>query len=133
MSMTDHEAKLIGVSAAWEVWSGHLLETRRIAGVNAACGDYATADQERRANELLLQQHYEAYARARVQIAIAEALDGLDTSAEFDEHWKDFWGTRLAEVVATKWATEFAATRTAIIDRREAARAQAGAMRAQGL
>lgn len=125
---SEEESGLLTISAAWEVWSQRLHEVRRVAQFNAVSGDFATADQERRANVLLRLQHSEAYARARVQLAIAEALDGVSLAREFDDHWRDFWGTRIADHMIEAWERDHTAARATITDARTQAAKQSAAV-----
>jgi hypothetical protein len=93
------------LAAAWEVWSEAQHGLRRIVRTAEWSGDLGGQRAE-------LARQYgasvcEAYARARVQCAIALLADGLDQVADYDRHWAETWGPALAGRAADAYAQAF--------------------------
>lgn len=124
MEHPTYERQLIAICACWELCAQYSAQVRAIAIANSLGGDYGTQEQHKRAQQLLYAQHVEAYARAKLQAAIADSLDATDTAAEYEAHWRDFWGDAITEQIAGEYVTAFAAAAQGITERRRAAREQ---------
>lgn len=131
--MDNTEEKLVAIAAAWDVWAQRVGELRSQALANALAGDLSTPAQQRNGELQLYQQHVEAYARARVQCAIAAAVDGVDTSAEYDAHFRDFWGAEACDRIVEGWAIDFRTATASITANRAAARAAAESLAKAGM
>lgn len=129
--MSERE-RLIEISAAWEVWGDAMHAIRRAAQMAQWSGDMPDAAQIRDARAQVELQIREAYARARVQCAIAFGVDGVDTAPAFDQHWRETWGDTIANSAAEQWRTEHAAALARQTAAREGAAAQNQALEAVG-
>lgn len=122
--MNDLQQRVIETAAAWEVWCERLADVKQRAQANAYNGDLPDAAQVRDLQKQFRLQLTEAYARARIQCAIAYGADGVDTAPSFDEHWEQTWGTELAASVSAEWLERYRAA----IARQTEARAAAADM-----
>lgn len=126
--LRDHKAlgeRVIGIAAAWEVWSEAQHEIRRRVNAAEWSGDAPDAGQRAALNQQFNAQIFEAYARARLQCAIVLAVDGADQIADYDRHWEETWGA----VTVTKAAAAYAEKLSAALERGQTARAAAAEQR----
>jgi len=126
-------AQLADIAAAWDVWSEAQHAIRQLARRNEWQGDLPDGGQRQQLKEQFNAQIFEAYARARVQCAIVQSVDGLDQVGEYDRHWEDTWGAPTLTKAAAVYAEQIAAARARQKDSRAAALAQAEAFDAAGV
>jgi hypothetical protein len=116
--------RLAHVAAAWEVWSERQHEIRRLVRMSEWSGDLPDAAQVRDLRRQHEAQLREAYARARVQIAIVQGVDGVDQASDYEAHWRETWGDVSARIAAD-WKVDFAGA----LERQTKARAEAQVQR----
>ena len=118
-------AAIGAIGAAWEVWGEAQHEIRRLVRTAEWSGDLPDAAQRAALNQQFSAQIFEAYARARLQVAIVRAVDGVDQVADYDRHWAETWGETTTHRAAVAYADKLAAA----LERQRTARAAALAQR----
>lgn len=98
-----HTERSLRVSASWQVLCQARVELNALAGQTTFQGGYPVGEVTRLCQELHRAMVKDAYAWGMHQCDMEWLVAGLDTRANYREHFEQTWGEQLAQKLAAWW------------------------------